>query len=263
MTAPILMAYSELTRVLPWSLRALGYSFPVADRASHLVATAAAMAPEILDMFRTPSPRSGAAGQLVRLGDNTYSIDAKRLSLLEIGPAVMDFVGARASRARTLRIEIDSPTDLALLPAVLLVGADYGISASAISAEGSFRAWLRGPFGPSRSIASGADLSGLTAIDRETNPTLMDAFRRDFDAGGGGTQCTIFATRVSSAGTFVGAPEVIDADASLARAYEHGIPVSAGTLKAIYDLEKITWAPTSERSRAQAGFSPQGAGVSS
>ena len=40
----------------------------------------------------------------------------------------------------------------------------------------------------------------------------------------------------------------------VSRAYRRGIPVSQATLDALYGLEMLTWAPTSERSRAQAGF---------
>ena len=48
--------------------------------------------------------------------------------------------------------------------------------------------------------------------------------------------------------------ELIDFPRRVADALRDGIPMDADDLKYLYDLELRTWAPTSERSRSQAGY---------
>jgi len=48
--------------------------------------------------------------------------------------------------------------------------------------------------------------------------------------------------------------QTIDYPERVANALTHGVPIGADDLKYLYDLELRTWAPTSERSRSQAGY---------
>jgi hypothetical protein len=48
--------------------------------------------------------------------------------------------------------------------------------------------------------------------------------------------------------------ETMDLPRRVADALIHGVPIDADDLKYLYELELRTWAPTSERSRSQAGY---------
>lgn len=256
-------AYSELTRVLPWSLRALGYSFPVSDRASHVLASAAALEPGILDGICRIAPRAGLSDGIDITTNRDYRIDAKHRSLLEIGPAAMDFMGARTPARGVLQGMIDNVTELEILPAVLLVGADYNLSSLAVVVGPDKSRWiLQTTARGARVILRGRSLESLQTVLSSGRNDLLEAARKTFQSTASATSCSMFATRQFdiNAENLPGV-EIMDADAALARAFQFGIPIKAETLKAIYDLEKLTWAPTSERSRAQAGFQQAAGGA--
>jgi hypothetical protein len=256
MTEMISTAYSELTRVLPWSLRALGYSFPVADRASHVVATAAAIEPQILDAFLDPAQRSASAGAIYEVGANRFEIDASGVSLFEIGPVAMDFAGARTPGAGYLRTMIEGALNVEVLPAVLLIACEYGVEALAVAMDGTDRSWVLASGAPgSRRILRGSgslppQLLGMLDDD------FADDLRRCFEPGDRKSKCAIFFTRrkLGEISRVASGGEIIEADQMISQSFGRGIRVTPETLQAIYELEKITWAPTSERSRAQAGF---------
>ena len=50
------------------------------------------------------------------------------------------------------------------------------------------------------------------------------------------------------------APELVDFPRRIEHALSNGVPMDVDDLKYLYDLELRTWAPTSERSRSQAGY---------
>jgi hypothetical protein len=259
----ITTTYSELTRVLPWSLRGLGYSFPVADRAAHIIALAAAITPEVLDdISRIPS-RTASLGRIHTQDGNNFSIDAQGQSFIEVGPAMMDFMGAHTPDDGFLRGTIGSVKDLEILPAVLLIGADYGLSCLAVTTSSKGQHWiLQTTSNGGRRIVQGFGLPSLETILAGGAKELLHAARQNLASDVAIGTCVIFAARSP-----FNLPEkitdaaVIDADVMLHSAHRCGIPIKPDTLKAIYDLEKRTWAPTSERSRAQAGFQKPSGGT--
>ncbi|MCW2242346.1 hypothetical protein [Azospirillum canadense] len=255
------VAYSELTRVLPWSLRALRYPFGVADRASHIVATAAAMAPEILDQISRGKDRAAGSARFGET-DAGLDIDAGGLSLLEVGPATMDLLGARAPQTGCLRCAIRGSTDPELIPAILLVGADYGLTCLAIVTDPQGKSWTLETNDGTPKIVRGADLSSLEAALASAAPDLVAAARAAWSAALATDELVLLATRHAIAlPPELDRVEIVDAKESVARAHRHGMPIAPETLSAIYDLEKRTWAPSSERSRAQAGFQQSSGGT--
>lgn len=244
------VAYSELTRVLPWSLRALGYPFGTADRGSFLVANAAALNHEVLDDFARSAPRP-AGGLKCRAGAGTLTVDAGGISLIEAGPAAMDYLTAHAGDCDLQLCRISRASGQSLLPAVLLTGAEYGLSLLAACfgndqpiAWQAISACEGGPL-----MMSGKGVTSLsTALAR--HPELV---ARALEAEAGAGELAVVATsrplQFEAAGMDPFSPQ-----RSIEQAHRKGIAVAPETLQAIYDLEVITWAPTSERSRSQAGY---------
>ncbi|MEP7457489.1 hypothetical protein [Phyllobacterium sp. SB3] len=255
MSETVTTAYSELTRVLPWSLRGLGYSFPVADRAAHVIASAAAITPGVLDDISRMSSRTGSLACIDIHDEKTFSVDAKGQSFIEVGPAMLDFMGAHAPADGFLKGTIKDITDLEILPAVLLIGGDYDLGCLAVASSGKGLYWcIQMASNGKRGIVQGADLPSLERVLAGGAKEMLDAARQCVESDVATATCVIFATHSIFVLPQVNDADVIDADAMLLDAHRRGIPIKPGTLKAIYDLEKRTWAPTSERSRAQAGF---------
>src|SRR5690606_4848010 len=132
MSGTLTVAHSELTRVLPWSLRALGYAFGTADRGAHLVAAGAAMEPAALDDARQAGRR---AAHRCRLQDlpGLMALDAKDISLLEAGPVAMDALAARVDGGAWQRCRIVGATEAFLLPSVLVGAMDYDLCSIGIA----------------------------------------------------------------------------------------------------------------------------------
>lgn len=243
-------AVGELTRVLPWSLRALGYPFGTADRAAHLVALAAALDPFVLDRIARAGRRPEGGARIARLPEGLH-VKARGSSLFEIGPAVIDCLAAHAGAAPVVTARVTGATDPELLPAVALTGAGYGLR-TVILDTAKAGSWVAaGPEEGGRFLHSG---TGRAALLAGLPDGPMAARVRTAGAGAG----LLFLASEQTA-PFAFPTPGRDAAAALATANAHGIPVSQATLEALYALEMITWAPTSERSRAQAGFTPKAA----
>ena len=244
MTQPLTIAYSELTRVLPWSLRALGYKFGTADRGAHLVATAAAIDPTALDAIATARPRP-ERGPVLRLTSEGLAIDAHDISFLEVGPVAVDYLAAHSDGSSHKTCTITGATETALLPAIVAGAEAYGLGCIAIIAGNG---WLLGyPEEQGSALVAGEDLNSLSVLfdDREGGH-LADARN---DAPG------TVRLLVSKGPHLTASPADAVSPAKATRlAQRRGIAVSQATLDAIYGLEMLTWAPTSERSRSQAGF---------
>jgi hypothetical protein len=164
MTQLLNVAYSELTRVLPWSLRALGYSFGTADRGAHLVATAAAMDPAALDAMVRAQARPISRPTL-RHTPGSLMIDAKGTSLLEIGPVAVDYLAAHADGAALRTCLITGATELSLLSAIVAGAAAYGLCGIVLIVGSGAAKWhLACPDGESSVLVTGDDLESLFAL---------------------------------------------------------------------------------------------------
>lgn len=245
----LLAAYSELTRVLPWALRALGYPFGVAERGSHIVATAAAFDPDVLDELAAGHERISARATFEWLDEQHMVVRGERLSLMEVGPVTMDLAASATGSDGVINIRCDDVSDLTLLPAVLLVGADYGLSTVAIGANSwSMLGWKNG----AQMVINGKEQAVLHSLLAST-PRILAALPTQLASHTGDVCLIVSRERIDvpeSAGDYLAA----DVQQSVQRAHRQGLAISGETLTAIYALEKRTWAPTSERSRSQAGF---------
>jgi hypothetical protein len=174
------------------------------------------------------------------------TVKANGCGLFEWGAVAMDYLAAHAGEASVVSAEVIGATEVEVLPAVLVTGAEYGLTAVALSVDG----WMvaaRGATGTRlyqgsdfEVLAKGMGLASLA--DRIRQAEVSDSL-------------VLFATEQTT-DLALGSPGT-DVSAAVAAANSGGIPVSESTLKALYALEMITWAPTSERSRAQAGFTPK------
>lgn len=252
-------AFSELTRVLPWSIRALGYSFGVADRAATLLTVAQALGAGVLEGLEACERRPGAQPALEAAGD-AIAIEGSGLSLLELGPPTIDLLGARTQEANFLRCALADVSEAELTEALLVNGADYGLAAVAVYEAAGRPRWcalaasVEGCVRESAVLMRSDTPDGLEEALAAFPAGLADSVR-SASAGSGPRGVTIFSTRdpVIAPATLRKTGRV-DVAECLRRAYRQGIPLRFETLQALYGLERKTWAPSSERSRAQAGF---------
>lgn len=252
MTFSQTVAYSELTRVLPWSLRALGYPFGTADRGAHVVATAAALEPGVLRDVAAAGRRPGDG---FHYSDDELGlvVQAGGVSMLEVGPAAMDRLAAHAEQGSIVSCRILGATETCLLPAVLLTGAQYGMSSVATTiVDREFRWFVLHVQEENISLFTGADLNDLRrAFEHDAEVFSAIAAGVDMDEGS-----VILATARTL--HFVPSCQPSSPSAKLLQAFSGGIPIAPEILRRLYELEEITWAPTSERSRTQAGFKQTG-----
>lgn len=245
MDRSVSVAYSELTRVLPWSLRALGYKFGTADRGAHLAATAAAIEPAVLDVIAEAGPRPERGPTIQRTCEGLV-IEAWGVSLLETGPVAVDYLAGQADASAPLTCKIVGGTETALLPAIVAGAQAYGLGCLAIVAGGTWHFGYRDQEGSVLVAGDDArDLAGLLG----GGPGSHSAAQSRHDAAGDVRLLVGRELELASAPEGAVRPEQL-----VRQAQRRGVAVSQATLDAIYGLEMLTWAPTSERSRSQAGF---------
>jgi len=275
------VAVAELLRVGPWALRALGFSFGVAERGSVIVTLAEVLHRNGLRALRVRKDalHRGAAVTSTRVntGPGALKIDASGKSLIEVGPAAIDLAASATERYDFARLTIEGIPDPEFLPSVLSLAPAYGLTAIAIfggldspgDGKTSRPSWIIAAPSPSSAMLfeGAADDSGALglitnqmgippAAARLLQSALQNADGRQRDAPGNAIEFIVIpnlqAARIRQAlGPDVSAIDVMSA---LDRAYRDGIASASADVAHLYELEKETWAPTSERSRAQAGF---------
>jgi hypothetical protein len=263
------ISMSEIMRVAPWSLRALGLPFGVAERATRQVTWTEAAIGGALSLLRVGEAALRAsiiAPAAMRQADRYAGrvIAANGRNLLELGGAAADLATAQARLHERGHVVIRDSIATLLVPSLadllLKRGLDAIVGYSAGGADIAIDAWPK---------------SGWIAVTRragfvrgEINALVKIAHRVS-----GATAAFLHAqsgelAEASSKGRghiFIAATtgelpavddhgRVEDYAERVARAYRDGLEVVTADLKHLYDLERITWAPTSERSRKQAGY---------
>lgn len=267
-----LVSMSEIMRVAPWSLRALGHPFGVAERATRLLTWTQAAVGHALKLLRigekqlTASTRAPAAA---REGDGVSGrrLNARGRNLLELGPPAVDLATCDARISGIGDVVIDSAIGTLMVPAMadLAVRRDlttviaYRAGPGEVPLDGwpadGWIAAFRGTDGPRFEVGDIGSLGTIVDVfSGEMKARLLKHAAILSTAGTPSSSVvTIAATRdrVSALDVLGGR---IDYTEQVARAYRSGLEVAAEDLEHLYALERITWAPTSERSRKQAGY---------
>jgi hypothetical protein len=275
------VAVAELLRVGPWALRALGFSFGVAERGSAIVTLAEVLHRNGLRALRVRKDalHRGAALTCTRVntGPGAMKIDASGKSLIEVGPAAIDLAASATEGHDFARLTIEGILDPEFLPSVLSLAPAYGLTAIAIfggldspgGGKASRPSWIIAAPSPSGAMLfegpreDGGALGLLASqisvppvLARPLQSALQDAEGRRRDAPGDAIEFIVIPNLQAATIRQALGPDVsaIDVKSALDRAYRDGIASASADVAHLYELEKKTWVPTSERSRAQAGF---------
>ncbi len=260
-----LISMSEIMRVAPWSLRALGHPFGTAERATRLLAWTQAAIGHGLDLLRAGEAAIAASNRLPppqRTGDHLTGrrIRAGGRNLFEIGPPAIDLATCDARLHGQGEVVVDGAIGSLLVPSLASLAGRRGLSAILVyrPVTGDVRldgwadeGWVAVVRRGEAMAYFGGPLDRLPAMTA-CLPCLAGKALA-FAEAGAGAGLAIFAG-VAQADGRAPALATIDHDERVARAYREGLEVPAEDLAHLYALERITWAPTSERSRKQAGY---------
>jgi hypothetical protein len=267
-----LISMSEIMRVAPWSLRALGHPFGVAERATRLLTWTQAAVGHALELLRIGEDQLAASTRAPAAERDGDGVSGRRVNghgrnLLELGPPAIDLATGDARISGIGDVVIENTIGTLMVPAM----ADLAVRRD-LTAVIAYRAgpeevrlggwpadgWIaacRGPGGPRFVTGDSGSLRALVSVFSGEMETRLLKHAAILAAAGTSSSAlvTIAATQdqVPALDDLSGR---IDYAERVARAYRSGLEVTAEDLAHLYALERITWAPTSERSRKQAGY---------
>jgi hypothetical protein len=257
MTGHVEAAINEIIRVGVWSLRAVNMKFAVADRAAPILAWAEAVEGGALEALRTKTSQldGGSPDNWWRQITSSYwKFDATGKSLLEIGPVAVDLLTLAARNVNVGRVDIVNAIDPVFLSGVIRIGAKRNVGIVAFSSNSDLSLCGR----PVSSIHAhpGANKPVFDEDNLPQDAELENAiveWRKASTRDTSAISLFSYLPRKGSPTTLRSSPEN-DAEAKFAYALSHGVQVLKSELASLYELEVITWAPTSDRSRGQALF---------
>ena len=265
----VMSSMAEIIRVGGWGLRGLGYPFGIAERAVPLLAWTEAATGAAIRSIRLSEDEIVASHTAPRLNQSPGTDGERRLSahgqhLLEVGPPAADLVTADARRHGTAALTLDGSIGSAFAPVLANMLAHRKLSGVLI-----FRSrpttgeigWL--PFTQGFVTASmtldGNDMAVPTWLERAApmDSSKMSKLREMLDR-------QIHAAREAEFGhlSFIAwqceVPPIMGPMENLCsrvtEAWRTGVETTEEDLRYLYQLETRAWAPTSERSRSQAGY---------
>lgn len=281
-----LAAYSEIVRVGGWSLRGLGYPFGVAERAIRILAWSEAVHGGSVRALRVAqeaiaATTASAPLRRERTSPAAWRIDCGGKHLMEVGPPVIDLLTSDARRHGFGHVALEGAIGHGLVASLADLVARRGLVATAVYRSAPddvlpkhfpVPGWLVAAPSPDGTVFAHAgpwsEEGPVVAVLLSVTGALHEAAEQSLHAdlaacAGTGAQSYVgfsalpadpaMAERLLAAGGAGTAP-VVDYSAKLAEGYRSGIPMEAADLVHLYALERITWAPTSERSRSQAGY---------
>jgi hypothetical protein len=271
MTTATWVAVSELTRELPWALRALGFSYGVAERGADLLARAEALRRGGLATLRKHEPALiegvGRGYAKTDIAPGIWEVETRGKSLIEMGPPAIDLAASVADSLGFGHARLTGLVDTELIGPVLTLASVYRLAAVGLCLESQsgvdvqrWAAALPTTAGTLLFESSSRDALRARASKWKLESRLVDAILAAWDGhrrSAAGILDIFVARAVGISGEEPAAPEgvaVINVTDAIANAYRSGIASTSEDVAYLYALERRTWAPSSERSRAQAGF---------
>ena len=253
------VAMSEIVREGTWALRALGYPYGIAERACFMLAWTEAVHGNALTLLREGETRIVAGAALpaphwTRGDDGARRADAGGKCLFECGPPALDLATADARLHGTGRAVLRGVIGTRLAASLAAMAGRRGLACALVHVPGPDEiapvpaaGWicvLPAEQGP-------AFLTG--SLDAALPPILHEAGKDigTAHAGGHGGFLGITALTCPPMQAPAGAT---DWPGRVALAYRTGTSADPQDYQHLYELEMRTWAPSSERSRAQAGY---------
>jgi hypothetical protein len=280
----VAVAMAEIVREGTWALRALGYPYGTAERAAGLLAWTEAVQGHGLTMLRLGEAAivAGASRPPPRWSRDAHGrrcADAQGKCLFECGPPALDLATADAKlgdarladpqQAEPRLADAGRPGGLGravlrggigtrLAGALGAMAARRGLAALLVHAPGAAEiapvpsaGWicvLPTPQGPAF-FANSLD-HPLPAL----LPAPLLAAAGDLAEAQTAGDEGVFSIAVVPCPSMDPPPGAVDWPQRLAEAYRSGTLADPDDFQNLYTLEMRTWAPTSERSRNQAGF---------
>ena len=261
---PVAVAMAEIVREGTWALRALGYPYGTAERAANMLAWTEAVHGHGLTMLRLGEAAiiAGAARtppRWTRDAQGARRADAGGKCLFECGPPALDLATADARLDGGLgRAVLRGAIGTRLSGALGAMAARRGLAAVVVHAPGVVEIAPVSPAGWICALPTPAGAAFLAGSLDNPLPEILPARLRvaatDIAEAQTAVDDGFFGITVLATPPMPPPPGAIDWPQRLALAYRTGSQADPADLQSLYDLEMRTWAPTSERSRAQAGF---------
>ncbi|UZF95554.1 hypothetical protein [Bosea sp. NBC_00550] len=255
---------AEIIRVGGWGLRGLGYPYGVAERAVPLVAwTEAAQGgamrslldaePEIAKSLTAP-----AIGVTV-LANGVKRLDAHGRHLIEVGPPAIDLLTVEARRGEKGDLQLVGWIGDKFVPALgSLLGKRKLTGIMGYSAEvGEDTRWVL--FSEELVTVLGSSDASPRRAESLLAATGLggDEIERIISAHEGNRPASSYGYMTMTAWKSGALDQGASQDNLVARvdtAWRDGFETELDDIKYLYQLETRAWAPTSERSRSQAGY---------
>lgn len=265
-------AMSEIIRVAWWSLRALGCPAGAVERMAKVLAFSEVLEGGCVSALRRDEASliatfKAAAPRFTPANTGGGIIEASGRSLLDVGTRAIDLLTGLAKHGnQPVQIRINDASDRLGLSGACTLAARRGVGVLAImQGEAGHRAWhyYAGTGSGLESVsgvAHGGDdawfdlLGQLTGTDIEPprSGASLDNDGASIDLLGtvhrAGNELRGYASQTTGV-------VWTDVEGALQAASSNGLMIATEDLKFLYELETRTWAPSSERSRMQAGFS--------
>lgn len=277
-----LASMSEIVRVGGWALRGAGFPFGVAERGTRLLAWTEAVhggaVRDICAQEETIARAASARGMApARRADGGWEIDGGGRHLIEAGPPLVDLATSDARLRSEGHARLRDVNGFIFVTALADLLAQRRLTALCVyrTPEGEGlppslerSGWiLAGPQDDRTIFAAGQigdplsrrirDVFGRTALGPAVSADLAEAA----SPGAGYLAVTALATEHEAVPQLTALLDRSEDRAArrdyaerVLDAYRNGVPMEPQDLQDLYDLEIRTWAPTSERSRSQAGY---------